>query len=140
MQFGGSWTLEKLKILEAYLNAYTTALKDRPFKLIYIDAFAGTGQIGWRVDDAIGFLRGSTERALRIQGKPFDELIFIEKDPLRCAELENLRNKHPERDIRIEQGEANRVLSGLERNWHACRGVLSSIRSRPRSIGRHLNG
>ena len=45
-----TWTLEKLDILESYLNAYTTALKEKPskknpFKLMYSDAFAGTGLI-----------------------------------------------------------------------------------------------
>ena len=43
--FGGSWTIEKLDILESYLDAYTTVLKNQPFKLMYIDAFAGTGRI-----------------------------------------------------------------------------------------------
>lgn len=126
MQFGGPWTVEKLQILEAYLDAYTTALKNQPFKLIYIDAFAGAGQIERRVDDGdtIRFLRGSTERAIRIQDKPFDELIFIEKNVARCAELGKLRNRYPERNIRIERGDANRVLSDLRRDWHTCRGVL----------------
>jgi len=45
MDFGGPWTQHKLKILELYLDAYTTALKNQPFKLVYIDAFAGTGHI-----------------------------------------------------------------------------------------------
>ncbi len=125
MQFGGPWTETKLEILEAYLNAYTTALKRKPFKLIYIDAFAGTGQIALQEDgETIGFLRGSTERALRIRDKSFDELIFIERDPARCVELEKLRHTHPQRTIKIEQGEANGVLKSLRRDWGACRGVL----------------
>lgn len=113
-------------ILEDYLNVYTTALKNKSFTLIYIDAFAGAGQIERRVDDgdAIEFLHGSTERALRVQNQPFDELIFIEKDAIRCEELERLRDRYPDRDIKIEQGDANRILSGLGRNWNACRGVL----------------
>lgn len=125
MQFGGRWTETKLEILEAYLNAYTTALKHKPFKLIYIDAFAGTGQIERQEDgETIGFLHGSTERALRVRDRPFDELIFIERDPGRCAELERLRKAHPERRISIDQGEANSALKGLHRDWGACRGVL----------------
>ena len=28
--YGGSWTIEKLEILEKYLDAYTTALKNKP--------------------------------------------------------------------------------------------------------------
>ena len=46
--YGGPWTIEKLNILEKYLDAYTTALKKTPFKLMYIDAFAGTGHVEFR--------------------------------------------------------------------------------------------
>jgi hypothetical protein len=41
--FGGQWTQRKLAKVSSYLTAYTTALKNMPFRLIYIDAFAGTG-------------------------------------------------------------------------------------------------
>ena len=43
---------------KAYLNAYTTALKRKPFRLIYIDAFAGTGRIELQQD-------GETTRSAR---------------------------------------------------------------------------
>ena len=43
MSFGGPWTNDKLEILRRYLDAYTTALKNQPFNLIYVDAFAGGG-------------------------------------------------------------------------------------------------
>ncbi|MCY4661263.1 MAG: three-Cys-motif partner protein TcmP [Acidobacteria bacterium] len=126
MRFGGPWTIEKLDILEAYLDAYTTALKSQPFSLIYIDAFAGTGQVELRVEDrdTIDFLRGSTERAIGIRDKPFDELIFVEKDPARYAVLEGLRSKHPKRNIIIEKGDANLVLDRLDGDWRGRRGVL----------------
>ncbi|HSN87955.1 MAG TPA: three-Cys-motif partner protein TcmP, partial [Thermoanaerobaculia bacterium] len=42
-RFGGDWTATKLEILRRYLEAYTTALKNQPFRTAYIDAFAGTG-------------------------------------------------------------------------------------------------
>ena len=81
-RFGGDWTVEKLSILEAYLDAYTTALKHQPFTLYYIDAFAGSGAIE-AVDDADGesFLKGSPLIALDIDDKLFDRLIFVETDP-----------------------------------------------------------
>lgn len=41
--FGGLWTQEKLQVLEKYLQFYATALKNQPFTLHYVDAFAGTG-------------------------------------------------------------------------------------------------
>ena len=48
--FGGPWTQEKLEILRRYLDAYTTALKNQPFDLWYIDAFAGSG---WYRDQGV---------------------------------------------------------------------------------------
>lgn len=41
--FGGDWSGEKLSALKSYFQSYTTALKNTPFKLAYIDAFAGSG-------------------------------------------------------------------------------------------------
>ena len=127
--FGGKWTKEKLDILEKYLNAYTTALKGEHFRLIYMDAFAGSGKI-WLTDDGDNlsdinnFVKGSAERALSIKNKPFDQLIFIEKNTHRCAELESLCAKHTGRDIKIENSEANSFLSNLRTDWNHSRGVL----------------
>ena len=125
MQFGGAWTEEKLQILERYLDAYTTALKNTPFNLVYIDAFAGAGQIDLQEDrDAAGFRRGSTLRAIQIRDKPFDELVFVERDPARCADLERLRDDCPNRRITVENSEANGFLRDLRKDWRAWRGVL----------------
>ena len=44
-KFGGNWTEEKLNIFTSYLDAYIIALQNQKFKKIYIDAFAGTGEI-----------------------------------------------------------------------------------------------
>ena len=78
-QFGGAWTQEKLGILRNYLNEYTTALKNQPFTLHYVDAFAGAGAIEAQGDaDGIELLLGSPKVALEIENKPFDRLIFIE--------------------------------------------------------------
>ncbi len=137
--YGGDWTKKKLDILEEYLNAYTTALKNKPFELAYIDAFAGTGfvKMGNRRDQDAGsliegladqevdsFIRGSAKRALDIERKPFDKLVFIEEDTARCNELKALKERHSNRDIRIVNSEANAFLRdelNWSRNW---RGVL----------------
>ena len=126
-QFGGAWTLEKLDILGKYLDAYTRVLKSKPFKLMYIDAFAGTGRIalaGGEDDNEIqDFASGSVERAVKIDDKPFDKLIFVEKEPARCAKLEQLRAANPGRNISIKNSEANEFLSHLHEDWR-WRGVL----------------
>ena len=125
-RYGGPWTLKKLDILETYLDHYTTALKNRSFKLMYIDAFAGTGYVGpFREDfDATEFTRGSAARAAHIRDRQFDRLVFVENDPGRCEELATLREEQPRRDIRIENADANEYLSKLHQDWNQWRGVL----------------
>lgn len=125
--YGGSWTQEKLNILKAYLDAYTTALKNQPFSLVYIDAFAGTGYVELASQDdsdVVTFIHGSAARAAEIDDKPFDKLIFIEKDTDRCDELANLKNTYPSRDIQIENSDANNFLRELHWDWKGWRGVL----------------
>ena len=115
-----------MDILEKYLAAYTTALKRQPFKLMYIDAFAGTGAINPRGEneDARSFIDGSTRRAIKIDDKPFDRLIFVEKDPDRYGSLTALLRENPSRDIRIEMDDANSFLSSMQEDWRSWRGVL----------------
>lgn len=124
--YGGSWTIEKLNILENYLDAYTTALKKIPFKLLYIDAFAGKGyvELDHNDQDTKSFIHGSATRAIRIDNRPFDKLIFVEKQQARCDELKKLREKHRDRDIQIEHSDANKFLRNLQQNWNQWRGVL----------------
>ena len=107
-QFGGSWTEGKLRILEGYLNAYTTALKDQNFYLTYVDAFAGTGYVnpdtfqsltvwGDELDDlARGVLQGSTRRAIAVDDKPFDSFVFVEQNPDYAAELSRMKSEFPQ--------------------------------------------
>ena len=123
-RFGGNWTLEKLKILENYLNAYTTALKDKPFKLTYVDAFAGTGNVDLQDRHMLQFVDGSAQRAISVRDKCFDKLIFVEKDLGRCTELRALSASHPRRDIEIENSDANSFLDKMQMDWSRWRGVL----------------
>ena len=121
--FGGQWTLEKLDILERYLDAYTTALKSKPFNLIYIDAFAGSGSINLSTDIK-NFIKGSADRAVEIDDKPFDQIIFVENNQDRCRELENLKSNNLDRDIQIQNLDANQFLGSFQQDWAQCRGVL----------------
>jgi three-Cys-motif partner protein len=139
--FGGDWTSRKLSILTKYLAAYTTALKDRPFRKAYIDAFAGTGY-RTRRDQHSGsgsplfpdlaapapqaLLDGSARMALQVTPR-FDRYIFIESDPDRCAQLATLKDEFPDlaKDIRINTADANEEIQKLCRmNWKERRAVL----------------
>lgn len=59
--FGGAWTLIKLEILEEYLTFYFKVMNRDRFKLCYIDAFAGSGNVNVK---GIGEIPGSAVRAL----------------------------------------------------------------------------
>ncbi len=115
--FGGPWTLEKLDILERYLDAYTTALKDQPFRLIYVDAFAGSGSyepgsgyIEGGYEDFRELHQGSPRIALNIADKPFDRLVFTEQDPVSSKSLQELSKEFPGRNIEVKTFDTNYVL------------------------------
>ncbi|MBY9947659.1 three-Cys-motif partner protein TcmP [Pseudomonas aeruginosa] len=99
--FGGEWTRIKLERLESYLKIYTTALKNQPFTLHYVDAFAGTGQ---RDDDDLSsdplleleVLRGSVRRALDCKDV-FHEYHFNDLKLEHVQALEELRAEYPDK-------------------------------------------
>ena len=129
--WGGNWTEQKLKILESYLDFYTTALKNKRFHLLYIDAFAGKGEISYNRSshkgaDARKLIEGSARRAINIDDKPFDKLIFVEKDEPSVRKLIDLKKENKDRDILVHRKEANAYLRDeLQRfNWRKWRGVL----------------
>ena len=125
LEFGGNWTLEKLNILRAYLNDYTTALKNQHFELIYIDAFAGSGS--YSSTDYRGFQefhKGSVQIALEVKDKEFDKLVFVEKNRNSYRALEDIRSRHSKRSIELVNKDANIFLNNLRQDWVHKRGVL----------------
>lgn len=148
-RFGGTWTTEKLDVLEKYLSSYTTALRDkpsrgRPFRKAYIDAFAGTGYREAHREDELGassqallfpdlaekepqaLLDGSARLALKT-APSFDRYVFIERNIERCRQLEALKLEFPHlaSAIKIRQGDANVEIRDLcEKDWTSHRAVL----------------
>ena len=135
-RFGGEHTELKLSKVEAYLKSYTTALKNQNFRLIYFDAFAGTGDIPQGeigglnllpIDDYKPFIVGSALRALKLP-IPFDEYIFVDSDAKKIRKLEGLANGFPRLSGRIflKCADANLELQRFcaERDWRTCRAVI----------------
>jgi three-Cys-motif partner protein len=124
--FGGNWTLQKLDILKRYLGFYVQALKDTRYKLIYIDAFAGSGRCNIKVRGSAKLIPGSANIAL--DTKPsFKELFFIEKKAKHAKQLNELLLTHAHGSAaKILQGDAERLLQGVldSQNWSNTRGVL----------------
>ena len=146
--FGGEWTRQKLQIIEDYLKAYTTVLKNQSFHLYYVDAFAGTGYVnvesgevtqakllaledGWD-GEAANVLKGSARRAIEVDDKPFDEFIFVELNFDYAVELSKLKYEFSDRKIHVVSEDANQFLPAWcsERNqqlgtpWRGERAVI----------------
>lgn len=143
-RFGGNWTERKLKVLEDYLRSYLKVLKYQPFRTTYIDGFAGSGTWQPRADDEEyttasltlfpelerdeprKLLDGSARRALQLE-EPFDEYVFIDQNPARCAVLHELKREFPHLAprIRIYQADANEKIKLLcAEPWRLRRAVL----------------
>ena len=122
-KFGGRWTEAKLSALHDYLEGYTTALKNKNFKLHYVDAFAGSGTFVPTGGDAVE-KTGSAQIALRTPG--FHRYHFIEKRSRRCESLRLLAERHAPAAVNVLEGDANQHLSDLCRatNWRNSRAVL----------------
>ena len=120
--FGGPWTLLKLDILEKYLGFYTQALKKQRFKLCYIDAFAGSGNVDLK---NYGTIPGSALRALDY---PFDSYFYIEKNQEYLVKLEeHIKQKVTNKKVSIIQGDCNQLLHTINSyDWYSkgWRGVI----------------
>ncbi|MBK9051355.1 MAG: three-Cys-motif partner protein TcmP [Chloroflexi bacterium] len=141
-QFGGDWSADKLERVRKYLGAYTTILSKYPYRIAYIDAFAGTGYQILKSDERADqllfpelaeqepqtFLDGSARMALQVRPR-FTKYIFIEQDQNRFAELEKLKTDFPSmsEDIILKQDDCNAYLQRICRNhtfWVKRRAVL----------------
>ena len=144
----GPWAKEKLDALGQYLNFYTTVLKKQGHWLhgtVYVDAFAGPGLSSIRAKSKASeppglfgldpesdqaeaeFLKGSPRVALDIT-TPFTSYLFVERDPQRIVELQNIKTEYGDkRRIMVLEADANAALkawlaSGI--NWQYYRAVV----------------
>ena len=104
--FGGAHTLKKLKIIEEYLGLFSLALKNQQFDRIYIDAFAGSGEIPGKIskdqetlfsenfrNEKQAVVKGSAQRAMDLK-TPFNRYIFIDKKASNIEELKERFSRH----------------------------------------------
>lgn len=145
--FGGPWTEDKLRRIDAYLDAYMTIFSGNPraskLNTIYLDAFAGTGfrtspvaedrAEGSLFEDALedpdtGELKeGSAYVALRTD-PPFGRYIFVDRNPEHARSLGTLRREFPDltNRISVQVADANTFLQGWcrETDWRTNRAVV----------------
>lgn len=121
-KFGGEWTEEKLEALKKYLNFYCNVLKNKIFKKIYIDCFAGSGDITMNDGTTI---EGSAKIALDAE-PAFNEYYFIEAKKENIKLLKELSLQYPNKKINIFEGDCNLILPQILKSidWRFTRGLL----------------
>ncbi|MEM7124904.1 MAG: three-Cys-motif partner protein TcmP [Chloroflexota bacterium] len=141
-EFGGRWTEEKLVRLRKYLYAYMQIFEKnrwaRRYTTYYVDAFAGTGsrieqneETTWSLfdssdeNDVENFYVGSARIALEIS-PPFDNYVFVDRNPEYAQQLVQLQSEFPSRSIQVHSGDANQFLQGWcnDMDWSASRAVV----------------
>ena len=112
-RFGGLWTREKLSILAEYLAFYSIAMKNQPFTLHYVDAFAGTGKQDLGFSDMQEdflpkeYFDGSVRIALDTEPS-FDSYHFNDLNPEHVAEIKRIAAEdYPEKTVRVSEMDAN---------------------------------
>jgi three-Cys-motif partner protein len=133
-KFGGVHTKQKLDVIENYLKTYCTALKNQNFTTIYIDAFAGSGEVPTgdsresllgNILDAEEVIKGSALRALDLE-IPFDQYAFIDLKRKKISSLQQKLESHalfPRCDFRV--GSADDQLADIvsSNDWNRSRAV-----------------
>jgi len=147
----GPWAKEKLDCLSAWLDPYTTILKNQSRwceAYYYIDAFAGAGRAPLRQEltgnpqqflfDIPNFRNDQSEQVEYVDGSPivaltlpnlFSRYIFVEKSQTRAEALRTLAQSYSLLDrVEVHSDDANVVIenqllkAGI--NWRHNRGVV----------------
>ena len=133
-RYGGPWTQVKIDALQKYLSAYTTALKNTGFHLIYVDGFAGTGYRNVKQEqdllNAEAEIAFAGSAAVALNTTPaFDRFVFVEEKRNRIAALESLRAEHSDKNIVIREDDANEVVRELcaTTNWREGKGIRAVL-------------
>lgn len=130
----GPWAKEKLVALGGYLDYYTKVLKNKRWRTVYVDAFAGGGTAVVRSKpheadagaplfgesgdpEQQEFIRGSPRIALAL-ANPFSTYVFVDASGTRISELEELKREYGNtRNIHIRPGLAeDEIRWVLQRN------------------------
>ena len=115
--FGGSWTFQKVRIIEDYARAYLQVMKDHTYwKLMYFDGFAGTGEFAVKGKMTAGTFDGAAKKIVSIsEPKPFDMCYFVELEEQKAQLLEESIRKIRDKGIYVVSGDCNQKIRDLAR-------------------------
>lgn len=107
----GGWSRRKYHFLGRYLDAFTTAMKDKWRELHYIDLFAGAGIARFEASQELAFSSAMLAGRVRY---PFTQLHLCDADPSNTRALAvRLKDSRCPSPPRIVTGDANAHISYL---------------------------
>jgi three-Cys-motif partner protein len=117
-QFGGSWTENKISILETYAKQFLTVFKNQPTqKLLYFDGFAGSGdiEVDNSTEDDRHIIEGAAIRILKIdKPRDFDMYYFVEKKRSLASSLKvKITQSFPNKNFYVQAKDCNLKLKDL---------------------------
>lgn len=127
-KFGGTWTEQKIQLIEGYAKAYLTIMNKYPkFKLMYFDGFAGSGEIkiskkedknsslGLEFETPdIDCIQGAANRVISInKPKSFDMYYFVELDNKKAVALKKALENKTKAEVYVVTEDCNVKLKDL---------------------------
>lgn len=133
-RFGSTDTTgRKLDVIGEYLSMYQRALSGTSLETVYIDGFAGSGEIQVNEDkeglfdrDVRTVIAGSADRAMNVS-PPFANYVFIDQRRACIKALEQRFKAHSNAPFATYQvGDANTHIQNLcrQQQWRFKRGVV----------------
>lgn len=109
----GGWAIDKYRMVGLYASLFSTGMKAKWEKRVYIDLYAGSGH--GRLQSSGKIVLGSPLIALTVRD-PFDKYIFCEENQEKLKALEvRARKIAPNRDIVFIRGDCNSKVDDLLR-------------------------
>jgi three-Cys-motif partner protein len=132
----GRWTVEKHRLVSLYATLFSSGMKDKWGRRVYVELYAGAGYS--RIRDTSKIILGSPLRALTLE-HPFDKYIFCEAIPQNLEALK-ARVKHhtPAANVAYVEGDCDlRATDILAKIPSASKGasVLTLCFADPYDIG-----
>lgn len=107
----GAWGEKKYKLVGGYCDIFTTGMRYKWGKLVYIDLFSGSGYA--RIKDTNKIVKSSALISLSIPNK-FDKYIFCEADEDKLNALKSrVEREFPNIDVEYVLGDSNENISKI---------------------------
>jgi three-Cys-motif partner protein len=101
----GAWTEEKHRLVSLYSTLFSSGMKDKWDKRVYLELYAGAGYS--RIRGSSRIIAGSPLLALKVND-PFDKYVFCEENPDKLDALEvRARRVAPDAKVAYIRGDCN---------------------------------